>query len=211
VSAALTPADARALQECVAGAGVAVFPTDTVYGLCCDPCSERAVARLYELKGRPRERAAAVMFFALDAALAAVPELDAAQATAARRLLPGPVTVLLDNPMRRYAAACGGDEHTLGLRVPVLPAPLSALAAVPGPLLQSSANHSGGADARSVAEIPASIMAGAALVLDGGTLPGVASTVVDLRGVGAHGAGHRVLREGALAAVEVARRLSDEG
>ncbi|MGA8363817.1 MAG: Sua5/YciO/YrdC/YwlC family protein, partial [Solirubrobacteraceae bacterium] len=49
----LTGADVDALRECLAGAGVAVFPADTVYGLGCDPDSEPAVGRLYELKGRP--------------------------------------------------------------------------------------------------------------------------------------------------------------
>lgn len=207
MTATLTRDDARALHDCVAAGGVAVFPTDTVYGLCCDPADERAVARLYELKGRPRERAAAVMFFAFERVLAAVPEIDPVQAAAAARLLPGPVTVLLDNPGRRWAAACGGDERTLGLRVPALPTPLAALASLPGPLLQSSANLSGAQDARSVAEIPEIIRRGAGLVLDGGTLPGVPSTVVDLRGVGS-GAEHSVLREGALSAAEVQRRLT---
>ena len=65
---------------------------------------------------------------------------------AAQRLLPGPVTVLLGNPAGRYAGACGGDPLTLGLRVPALGPALAALAEVPGPLLQSSANLSGGAD-----------------------------------------------------------------
>src|SRR5690349_13508707 len=188
MSAVLTPGDAEALRECVAGGGVAVFPADTVYGLCCDPENERAVARLYELKGRPRERAAAVMFFALDAAFAALAELDVEQRAAAARLLPGRVTVLLDNPRERYAAACGGDPRTLGLRVPALPPALAALEALAVALLQSSANLSGGADARRVAEIPQSIRDGAELVLDGGTLPGVPSTVVDLRATTAAGA-----------------------
>jgi L-threonylcarbamoyladenylate synthase len=73
----LTPADARRLEECVRAGGVAIFPTDTVYGICADPDDERAVTRLYELKGRPPSRAAAVMFFARERALAALPELSA--------------------------------------------------------------------------------------------------------------------------------------
>jgi L-threonylcarbamoyladenylate synthase len=203
----LTAADAGALGACLAAGGVAVFPTDTVYGLCCDPDDERAVARLYELKGRPRGRAAAVMFFALDAALETLEEIDGAQREAAVRLLPGPVTVLLDNPRRRWAAGCGGDPGTLGLRVPALPPPLAALAGLRGPVLQSSANLSGGGDARRVAEIDASVVDGADLVLDGGVLPGVASTVVDLRGEAGAAGGYRVQREGALAADDVQRLL----
>ena len=59
MSVALGQEDARRLQKCIAGGGVAVFPSDTVYGVCCDPEDEGAVRRLYELKGRPPQRAAA--------------------------------------------------------------------------------------------------------------------------------------------------------
>ncbi len=68
-------ADAEAFESCIAAGGVAVFPADTVYGLACDPDSAAAVQRLYELKGRAPDKPAAVMFFALDTALAALPEL----------------------------------------------------------------------------------------------------------------------------------------
>ena len=63
MSAPLSADDAARLQECVAGGGVAVFPADTVYGVCCDPDSASAAERLYELKGRPPARPSAVMFF----------------------------------------------------------------------------------------------------------------------------------------------------
>ena len=70
--------------------GVAVFPSDTVYGLACDAQNRVAVERLYALKRRPLDKPSAVMFFALELALAALPELgDRARATALERLLPG--------------------------------------------------------------------------------------------------------------------------
>src|SRR5207248_4938791 len=78
--------------RCLAGGGVAVFPADTVYGLGCDPANALAVERLYLLKGRPRRKAAAVMFFALDAALETLPELGPRTRGALERLLPGAVT-----------------------------------------------------------------------------------------------------------------------
>ena len=95
--------DARALQECIAGGGVAVFPTDTVYGVCCDPDNEQAARRLYALKGRPAARPAAIMFFALEPALQALPELALDERAALSALLPGPVTLLLSNPSLRFA------------------------------------------------------------------------------------------------------------
>jgi L-threonylcarbamoyladenylate synthase len=207
---ALAAGDARRLERCVREGGVAVFPADTVYGLCCDPESERAVRRLYELKGRPPERPAAVMFFSLPAALEALPELSRAPLrTAAERLLPGPVTLLLHNPRGRYPLACGPDPGTLGVRVPRLPEAIAALATVSCPVMQSSANLSGGADARTLAEVPLSILAGADLVLDGGELGGRPSTVLDLRDYRTGGA-WRVLREGALTQEQVADLLATD-
>jgi L-threonylcarbamoyladenylate synthase len=193
----LGAADALALERCVAAGGVAVFPADTVYGLACDPGSAGAVARLYELKGRPPRKPAAVMFFALERALAALPELGPRTRAAAQALLPGALTLLLSNPEQRFALACGPDPGTLGLRVPALSGAIAALGAVAVPVLQSSANLSGGADARTLGEVDPALRAGADLVLDGGPLPGTPSTVLDLRAYESDGT-WAVLREGAL-------------
>ena len=77
------------------------LPADTVYGLACDPTSRKAVARLYALKGRPADKPAAVMFFWLERALAALPELGPRTRAALEALLPGAVTLLLPNPLAR--------------------------------------------------------------------------------------------------------------
>ncbi len=190
----LTPRAAIPFERAISAGGVVLFPADTVYGLACDPGSEPAVERLYALKGRAPDKPAAVMFFSLAPALAALPELGARTRGALERLLPGGVTLLLPNPRRRFPLACGPDPETLGLRVPELP----ALAAVPAPVLQSSANPSGGADARRLDDVPEPIRAGADLVLDGGELPGTPSTVVDLRGYEQSGA-WTVVRTGLVA------------
>ena len=165
-------ASSEALRECIVGGGVALFPTDTVYGLCCDPESAAAVARLYALKGRPADKPAALLCFSLATALALLPEAGERTRAVLGALLPGPVTVLLANPLRRFPLA-GGD--LLGLRVIDIGLSLAT------PVLQSSANRSGEPDARALADVPKSVRDGAELVLDGGELPGTPSTVVDLR------------------------------
>jgi L-threonylcarbamoyladenylate synthase len=203
----LQPKDVEQLQQCLADGGVAVFPSDTVYGVCCDPENEQAAQRLYELKGRPAARPAAVMFFALEPALVALPELPAGEQRALQALLPGPVTLLLANRAQRFAPACRTDPATLGLRVPRLAQPLHALGSFAGAIMQSSANLSGQPDARSLAEVPDSILIGADLVLDGGELPGTPSTVVDLRDYEDSQRWH-VLREGALSSADVQRMLA---
>lgn len=157
--------------------GIAVFPTDTVYGLACDAQNRLAVERLYALKHRPTDKPSAVMFFDLGLVLDALPELGPRTQGALERLLPGRVTLLLPNPGRRFPLACGPDPGTLGLRVPRVP----ALAAVRWPVLQSSANVAAGPEARRLTEVPESIRRRADLVIDGGELPGTASTVIDLR------------------------------
>jgi L-threonylcarbamoyladenylate synthase len=231
----VSAANAKRLRDCIAGGGVAVFPADTVYGLACDPLSREAVRRLYELKGRPAEQPAAVMFFSLAAALEALPELGPRERTALRALLPGPLTLLLPNREGRYPLACrpaaalagaagvpvvaerlrapalressrAGEDGALGLRVPLLPEHLAALCAVDLPVMQSSANLSGGPEARRLSDISPALLAGADLVLDGGELPGVASTVLDLREYEAGGR-WRIVREGPLGPAELRRVL----
>ncbi len=204
----LSDDDAERLRACVADGGVAVFPSDTVYGVCCDPDDEAAAQRLYELKGRPPKRPAAVMFFALAPALRALAELSLGERRALQALLPGPVTLLLENRSGDYLAACRSDPTTIGLRVPWLPESLHALCAIADPVMQTSANLTGEPDARTLAEVPAALRDGADVVLDGGTLPGTPSTVVDLREYDASGEWH-VLREGALATDAVRELLRD--
>jgi L-threonylcarbamoyladenylate synthase len=194
----------NAFARCIAAGGVAVFGADTVYGLACDPDNADAVARLYALKGRPPAKPAAVMYFDAAAALAALDDLGPRTRALLDRLLPGPVTVLLSNPRRRFPLACGPDPTTLGVRVPDLP----ALADVRLPVLQSSANVAGGPDARRLADVPQHIRAGADLVLDAGELPGTPSTVVDLRAYEERGE-YAVVRAGAIPPDRLARLVAD--
>ena len=116
--------DAKRLEDCLAGDGVALIPTDTVYGLACNPESETALQRIYELKGRPALKPAAVMFFAREPALESLSELGPRTRAALGALLPGPVTLLLENSGRRFPLACdpggGSGAGLLGLRVPLL-------------------------------------------------------------------------------------------
>jgi L-threonylcarbamoyladenylate synthase len=189
-------------ERCIEAGGVALFPADTVYGLAADPESGEAVDRLYRLKGRSPDQPAAVMFFQLQLALTALPELGGRTLAALERLLPGALTLLLANPERRFPLACGPEPERLGLRVPDLP----LLAEVSRPVLQSSANPSGGADARRLEDVDERIRGGVDLVLDGGELPGTPSTVVDLSDYEQSG-GFEILREGAVPTDRVAAAL----
>jgi L-threonylcarbamoyladenylate synthase len=122
------------------------------------------------------------MWFSVERALASLSGLGPRTREAVERLLPGPLLLVLP----------GGR----GVRVPAIAGPL-ALARVA--VVQTSANLSGGPDPRRLADVPEALRTGADLVLDGGDLPGVASTVVDLGRYEEDGT-WEVLREGAVAA-----------
>ena len=202
----MTADDVATFRRCIAVGGVALFPSDTVYGLATEPESRDGVHRLYRLKGRRPDRPAAVMFFDLELALAALPELGERTRAALGRLLPGGLTLLLPNPARRWPLACGPEPGRLGLRVPVLEGPLAPLAGARWPVLQSSANRSGGPDARRVADVDPAVRRGVDLQLDAGELAGTASTVVDLTRYEEDGS-FAIVREGAVPAAAVAAAL----
>ena len=193
---------AAAVEAVRAGRPV-VVPTDTVYGLACTPHSREAVAALYALKGRPAEQPTAVLAASVDVLLELVPELHGRPAIVARALLPGPFTLVLPNPGLRFAWLAGPRPEALGVRVPAAPGPCAELLARVGALAATSANLPGGPDPRRLGDVPAELREGAAAVLDGGELPGTASTVLDLTGVDPV-----VLREGAVPAGEALRLVA---
>jgi len=198
----LSEREVATFERCIAVGGVALFPADTVYGLATEPDSKEGVARLNALKARDPAKPSAVMFFSVELALAALPELGERTRGAVERLLPGPYTLVLPNPARRYPLAAGPAPERIGLRVPDVP----ALAGVRWPVLQSSANPAGGADARRLEDVDERIRRAVDLQLNGGELPGTPSTVVDLGDYDDAGR-YTVLREGAVSATEVGALL----
>lgn len=207
MSAVVEPGQAKVLERCMAVGGVAVFPSDTVYGVACDPGHREAHRRLCAMKQRDPDQPSAVMFFSLDRALESLPEIGPRTHQALSALLPGAVLALLPNPAARYPLACGPDTATLGIRVPRLGPATAALEGMRWPILQTSANLHGGPEASRVEEVPAAIREEADLVLDAGELPGLPSTVVDLRDYEFEGA-WSVLREGAISQQDVAAALA---
>jgi L-threonylcarbamoyladenylate synthase len=187
-----------ALERCLGEGGVAVFPSDGLYGLACDPLDAAAIERIHRLKGRDEGRPAAVMYLSPLAMRELVAGLGPRTRTAVGALLPGPVTLVVANPERRYPLACREDPGRLGVRL--IGGPLAGLMR---PLFQTSANRSGEPPPASFDEVPAEIVAGADLAIDGGSLSGRPSTVVDLSRLDLSGE-WTVLREGALRTDELA-------
>jgi L-threonylcarbamoyladenylate synthase len=181
-----------------------VLPTDTVYGLACAPERE-AVEALSALKGRPPGQPLALVVASLDRLLELIPELRGSSEAVARRLLPGPYTLVFPNVARRYGWLTGIRPETIGVRVPACDGPGREVFERVGAVVATSANRHGDPDPRALGDVPAEIRAGVAAVLDGGELPGVPSTVLDLTGEEP-----RVLREGAVPAKEALARVGGQ-
>lgn len=171
-----------AAAEQLLGGALAILPTDTVYGIAAGAGREDACARLYALKERPQSQATAVMLGSVAGLLATFPELDDRTAAVCRRLLPGAVTLIVANPARRFAHACGERPDAIGVRVPDLDPAVAELADAVGGLVITSANLRGGPDPATAAEVPRELRDAAAFVVDAGTLPGRPSSVIDVTG-----------------------------
>jgi L-threonylcarbamoyladenylate synthase len=178
-----------------------VLPTDTVYGLCADGYREEPYRRLCRVKGRPEGMPTALLAAGLDAILDAVPEARGRAAVAARALLPGPYTLVLPNPARRFRWLTGATPGKIGVRVPELPGEAHEVVERAGALAATSANLHGGPDPARAEEVPAAILEVVAAVIDTGPLAGTPSTVLDLTGPEPI-----VLREGAVGAAEALAR-----
>ena len=171
---------ARAVAALRAG-GVVLLPTDGVYGLCA-ATDEDAVAALYALKGRERERPAAIVAASVESLLERLPELRGGLERVVRALLPGPYTLVLPNPARRYGWLAGTTPEAIGVRVAALPPPSQRVLDALGAVAATSANLPGGPAPASLDEVPDEIRSRCAAELDGGRLAGTASTVIDLTG-----------------------------
>lgn len=191
-----------ALERTITAGGVAVFPADGLYGLACDPLDAGAIERVHRIKGRDDGKPSAVLYFSPLAMRELVESLGPRTREAAGALLPGPVTLVVANPERRYPLACREDPERLGVRLIEGP-----LAGAMCPLFQTSANLSGEPAPASFAEVPAEIVAAVDLAVDGGALTGLPSTVVDLTALDT-GGDWSVLRAGGLDPVELEERLA---
>lgn len=196
----------EAIEAIRAGKPV-ILPTDTVYGLCTTPYREGPVLRLARLKGRDASQPIALIASDLDMLFECVPELRGRAGTIVRALLPGPYTLVLANPARRYRWLTGARPETIGVRVPELPAESARVLAAVGAVAATSANATGGPDPARLADVPDELRSAAAAVVDAGDLPGTASTVLDFTGDEP-----QVLREGAAPGDEaIARALAALG
>ena len=178
-----------------------ILPTDTVYGLAASAFHSEAVLNLYRLKHRPVTQPTAILTPDVDMLFELVPEIRGRAGVIARALFPGPYTLVLPNPARRFSWLTGERYDTIGVRVPELKHPTAEVLQRVSGLAATSANRRGGPDPGRLDEVPEEFREAAAAVLNTQELPGVPSTVVDFSE-----REPRVLREGAASGAEAIRR-----
>ena len=181
---AIRSADADAIAEAGAllrSGGLVAMPTETVYGLAADATNGEAVARIFEVKGRPRFNP--LIVHAPDAATAALyGEFEDRSEALAKAFWPGPLTLVVprraNSPIADLVSA-GLD--TLALRVPDHSVTQAVLRAAGRPLAAPSANRSGHVSATSAEHVAADLGTRVSMILDAGpTRHGLESTVVSI-------------------------------
>lgn len=179
------------------------IPTETVYGLAADARSDDAVARIFEVKGRPKFNPLICHVHDI-----AVLEDDILVDGRAQRLIdafwPGPLTLVLPRrPSARISLLASAGLDTLAVRTPRHPVALKILETMGGPLVAPSANRSGRISPTQAVHVQNDLGSDVSLVLDGGPCTvGVESTVLDLSS-----AEPRVLRPGAIVREQIERAI----
>jgi protein-tyrosine phosphatase len=200
----------RAVQALAEGQLVAL-PTETVYGLAASACRPDAVARLMQVKGRPAGQPLALAIKSADEAPDFVPDMSPLARRLARRCWPGPVTLVVDNEHRdgliaqlpREVRQIVAPNGSVGLRVPANEMSQDVLRMLTGPIVLTSANRSGQAEAVTAQEVVQFLDGDVALVLDDGPCRyGQPSSVVRIKNNQ-----FEVLREGVVAEATL-RRLA---
>jgi protein-tyrosine phosphatase len=201
----------RAVQALAEGQLVAL-PTETVYGLAASACNAPAVERLLAVKGRPDNVPLALAIKSAEEALDYVPDMSPLASRLARRCWPGPITLVVDNQHRESLATqlppsvrqAVTPNGAIGLRVPANEMAQDVLRMLAGPLVLTSANLSGQADAVTAQEVVAALGGELALVLDDGPCRyGQPSSVVRIKGKQ-----FEILREGVVGAATLRRLAS---
>ena len=105
------------LERCLGEGGVAIYPADGLYGIAADPLDPEPIDRIHRLKGRDDGKPSAVLYFSPLAMREIVSGLGSRAREAVGSLLPGPVTLVLDNPQHRYPLACREEPARLGVRL----------------------------------------------------------------------------------------------
>jgi L-threonylcarbamoyladenylate synthase len=175
-----TPPNVQKCAGIVRAGGIIVFPTDTTYGIGCDPYSDAAVERIFSIKSRDRGKPLPVLTYSVKDAERLVWFNESAR-TLADRFWPGALTIVAELADRSISAKVTGGRNNLAVRVPANDCVLSLLKECRY-LVGTSANISGRKPPASSRDIIGSGMSGFDALLVDDRISGTQSTVVDVTG-----------------------------
>lgn len=191
--------------RCLSEGGLVAFPTDTLYGLAAAASNDRAVKRLFEVKGRAPDMALPILIRSIDDADVVATDIAPAARILMEAFWPGGLTLVLRRHPRFRSLALAGGE-TVALRVPDHPVALELMRRLREPITGTSANLSGLPGPRTAEEVRRQLGDRVDLIVDGGPCPGgIESTVVDCTVDPP-----RLLRQGAVSAERVTAALTAE-
>jgi len=166
--------------DCLRKGGVAILPTDTVYGLAASPEHEDSIRKIYALKRRPQDKNLPIMVSAsFDLSQIGIQLTLSAKRLLASPFVPGPLTLALGVDRDRAPHWLSGRDE-VAIRIPNSEFMLEILEKT-GPLLVTSANAHGQPTAHCVADIVTGLNGSPDLVVDGGRLSDVPSTLINCR------------------------------
>jgi len=186
----------------VKAGGVIVYPTDTVYGIGCNPYLEEAVERVFEIKGRNKAKPFPILASNIQDVekIALLGKIGKRLAT---KFWPGALTIISTLLDTRISTQVTAGKTTIGVRVPNNKCTFALLKYCKY-LVGTSANKSGQMPSNSVSEVILSSLKGFDAILDGGNMKqGRQSTILDLSG-----RIPKIIREGAISSEAIDRVLS---
>ncbi|MEM2855558.1 MAG: L-threonylcarbamoyladenylate synthase [Candidatus Nitrosocaldaceae archaeon] len=181
--------------------GIIIYPTDTVYGLGCDPYNNYAIKRVYEIKGREKGKPLPLLCSSIED-VRRIGELNSDEEKLIKKLWPGALTLiikLIDTKLNDILEA----NYKIGVRIPNNPLTLKLVKTCGGILVGTSANLSGMKSAKSVKELDKRLLEDVEIILDGGESKGVESSVVDVKR-------RKIVREGYVKKYEIEMILGYE-
>lgn len=182
---------------------VVAIPTDTFYGLSADPFNLAAIERVFQIKGRPENRALPILVDSVEQAVELARDIPDAFLTLAHKFWPGALTIVVE-ATHRLPLKVTGNSGRVALRWADSRITTALIGAVGGPVTGTSANLSGHPSCSNVSDLAEQLGTRIPLILDSGDTNGtLASTIVKI-----DGENWSIVREGAIPNAQVEQALS---
>lgn len=191
------------VTQCLRNNGVLIYPTETVYGIGCDAFNNKAIDRIIRLKQRFSDKPLIMLVKDIHMLEEIVVEIPPFGKSLIDRFWPGPLTIIF-NAKPHISKQLTAGTGKIGIRQSPHPVVKAIFEVYPHPIVSTSANITGALPATSIYEIPTIITDHVDLIIDGGKLSSIPSTVIDITGNDI-----KFIREGAIKKSAIERLFYD--